>query len=72
MGDIVPLPTKGKWTVRPEQFHDRMYLCCSCSVSEENGWIPVTLRDELGWFIVALICVECQREVPIRNGREMR
>jgi hypothetical protein len=49
---------------------ERSFLCCSCSVDDETGWIPVIISESTGWRIHSLVCLGCAREMRITNGRE--
>lgn len=66
MGDVVPLPK-----VAPRH-RERHFLCCSCSVDEGTGWIPIVVHDAEGLYICGLACLGCGREMRIKDGREAR
>lgn len=59
MGDVVRLhePTNG----------EQGFIACPCGT--EAGWNVVAISDAQGPIIAALVCVECEREIPISFGR---
>lgn len=76
MGDVVLLPMKKQpaRSAPPAKAvaSTRSFLCCSCSVDEQPGWIPIVEQDAGGWTICGLFCASCNRQMQIENGREAK
>lgn len=58
MADLVELKQ-----IRPG---DHWFLTCACGKEE---LLVVAVHDEAGAFITALVCAECDNEIPISFGQ---
>lgn len=54
-----------------QKYGDHIFLLCECQNNAEcpSGMLPVAMHDAQGPFIAALVCPECENEVPIIYGR---
>jgi len=57
-------------SLRPDVPGEQSFLCCPCQSGDEHpGFAPVVIHDAAGVFISSLICLGCESEVSIVNGR---
>ena len=45
------------------------FLCCTCQ--SDTGYAPVVQHDAKGWFVAALVCINCDKTTHLLNGREI-
>ena len=65
MGDVIDMQERAreKWAGQGEV----NFLTCGCG--SEMGLLPVILHDAGPPLVVALVCPDCENEVPVLNGR---
>lgn len=62
--NVVPLKSSVARAVRGEND----FLACSCG-DEASGFAPVMMHDAAGAFICKLVCLACEAQFTIANGR---
>jgi hypothetical protein len=67
--NILDLTAKINAKRNPGAIGEVVFICCSCKGEDAEPLLPLVLRDAGGALIVALVCPECDAEVPILNGR---
>lgn len=51
----------------------RMFLVCGCEPADViAGFAPAMIQDASGPFIAALVCLGCNAEISVVNGRPQR
>jgi hypothetical protein len=66
MGDVIDLT---KILEAKRQAHGNVeWMACSCSGHETAGFAPLCGFNNDGPYIIALVCLGCEHEIPIAHG----